>query len=277
MTELQGFLNQTASRFSAVGIVSAQADAELIISFHLGLSRGELLKQAFMGTMILPDENLEGLISRREQREPLQHITQQAFFRNLVLEVGPGVFIPRPETEAVVQIGLDFLAQTESTRVLDLGTGSGAIAIAIATETDATVQAVELSAEAAAFAFRNIAANRAKVELFISDFRELELGFESYDLVISNPPYIPQDAIPLDVEVRNFDPELALYSGMDGLDLIRQIIESALVWLRPGGMLVLEHADGQSDEICELLLADWHGVRVHPDPTGRLRSVSAIR
>jgi release factor glutamine methyltransferase len=277
MTKLQGLLEQTASRFAAVGIVSSQVDAELILSFYLGISRGELLSKAFMGEVISADSGLEAMISRREQREPLQHITKQAFFRGLVLEVGPGVFVPRPETEAVVQIGLDFLAATGSKKVLDIGTGSGAIAIALATESDAVVQAVELSPSAAEYASRNIALNRAAVELFVSDFRDLQLGFASYDLVISNPPYIPQDAIPIDPEVRNFDPELALYSGVDGLDLIREIIEGASLLLRPGGMLVLEHADGQSDQICELLLGDWQQVKVHPDPTGRLRSVSAIR
>lgn len=277
MTRLQSLLEQTASRFAAVGIVSSQVDAELILSFYLGISRGELLSKAFMGDAISADPELDAMISRREQREPLQHITRQAFFRGVQLEVGPGVFIPRPETEAVVQTGLDFLKATGSKRVIDIGTGSGAIAIAIATESDAFVQAVELSPSAAEFATRNIAANQAAVELFVSDFRDLQLGFASYDLVISNPPYIPVDAIPIDPEVRNFDPALALYSGADGLDLIREIIEGAVLLLRPGGMLVLEHADGQSDQICELLLGDWQKVRVHPDPSGRLRSVSAIR
>jgi release factor glutamine methyltransferase len=277
MTRLQSFLEQTADRFAAAGIASAQVDAELLLSFHLGISRGELLSKAFMAEEIEPDSALEDLISRRVQREPLQHITRQAFFRGLKLEVGPGVFIPRPETEAVVQIGLDFLAGKDSQRVLDIGTGSGAIAISLAKESDAKVQAIELSVAAAEFAARNIASNNAQVELFVSDFRDLQLEFASYDLVISNPPYIPQDAIPIDPEVRDFDPELALYSGADGLDAIREIIESALLLLRPGGMLVLEHADGQSDQICELLLEDWHEVRVYPDLTGRLRSVSAIR
>lgn len=277
MTKLQGFLEQTANRFAVAGIVSAQVDAELILAFHLGISRGELLSKAFIGDEFSPDSELETMIARRERREPLQHITRQAFFRGLELEVGPGVFIPRPETEAVVQIGLNFLAGKENPRVLDIGTGSGAIAISIATESAATVQAIEMSAAAAEFTARNISSNRAEVELFVSDFRSLQLEFSSYDLVISNPPYIPLGAVPVDPEVRDYDPDIALYSGEDGLDIIREIIELALLLLRPGGMLVLEHADGQSDQICELLLGDWQEVRVHPDPTGRLRSVSAIR
>jgi release factor glutamine methyltransferase len=111
----------------------------------------------------------------------------------------------------------------------------------------------------------------------VGDFREISLEFESYDLVISNPPYIPLNAIPLDPEVRDFDPALALYGGEDGLDLIREIIEHARLLLREGGMLVLEHADGQSDMVCELLLAHWQSVRAHPDSTGRFRAVSAVR
>jgi len=277
MTKLQGFLEQTANRFAVAGIVSAQVDAELILAFHLGVSRGELLSKAFIGDELAPDPELETMIARREQREPLQHITRQAFFRGLELEVGPGVFIPRPETEAVVQIGLNFLAGKEGQRVLDIGTGSGAIAISIATESAALVQAIEISPSAAEFTARNISSNRAEVELFVADFRGLQLEFSSYDLVISNPPYIPLGAVPVDPEVRDYDPDIALYSGEDGLDIIREIIESALLLLKPGGMLVLEHADGQSDQICELLLGDWQEVRVHPDPTGRLRSVSAIR
>lgn len=277
MTNLQAFLDQTALRFEAAGIVSSRTDAELILCFHLGLSRGELLSEAFTGREFEPDQSLLAMILRREKREPLQHITGQAFFRNLVLEVGPGVFIPRPETEAVVQIGLDFLAGSESKRVIDVGTGSGAIAICIAGEANASVRAVEISQIAAQYARRNIEANQAQVDLFVGDFKDAPIEFSSFDLVISNPPYIPQSAVPLDPEVRDFDPELALYSGADGLDAIREIIEIAGLWLRPGGMLVLEHADGQSDQVCQLLLASWQELRVHPDPTGRLRSVSAIR
>jgi release factor glutamine methyltransferase len=139
------------------------------------------------------------------------------------------------------------------------------------------VDAIELSDDAARFTLQNIDSSRASVNLLVGDFREIPLEFASYDLVISNPPYIPLSAIPLDPEVRDFDPELALYGGEDGLDLIREIIEHARLLLREGGMLVLEHADGQSDMVCELLLANWQTVRAHPDSTGRLRAVSAVR
>ena len=277
MTNLRSLIQKTADRFREAGIASFQSDAELLIAFDLGISRGELAAQSFLGTDVTPSPDLESMIERRASREPLQHITKEAYFRSLVLEVGPGVFVPRPETEAVVQIGLDFLSGKPGAKVLDIGTGSGAISIAIALESDSRVTAVEKSPDAAGFAASNIERCDAQVNLKTGDFRELDLEFGLYDLVISNPPYIPQSAIPLDPEVRDFDPPLALYGGEDGLDLIREIIDFAWISLRDGGMLVLEHADGQSDQVCELLLANWQEVKAHPDPTGRLRAVSATR
>lgn len=277
MTSLSSFLEQTAGRLKEAGIDSYQADAEQLIAFFLEVSRGELRAMAFLNSDFEPGEELLALIERRIKREPLQHLTGVAYFRNLTLAVGPGVFIPRPETEAVVSVALEYLFAHPGAKVIDVGTGSGAIAISIATEAKLSVDAIEKSSAAAEFARVNIEANHASVNLMVGDFRDIDLSFESYDLVISNPPYIPEAAVPIDPEVRDYDPDLALYGGEDGLDLIREIIELALLILRPGGMLVLEHADGQSDSVCELLLANWQSVRVHPDPTGRLRAVSAIR
>lgn len=277
MTSLSAFLSQTAERFKLAGIESHQADAETLIAFHLGISRGQLQAKAFTGETFEPDSALQQLIARRSNREPLQHITGVAHFRNLTLAVGPGVFVPRPETEAVVEIALDALKSLPNAKVLDIGTGSGAIAISISTEANLEVDAIELSEAAAEFALRNISSNAARVNLTVGDVRSFPLSVGSYDLVISNPPYIPLTAVPLDPEVRDFDPDLALYGGEDGLDLIREIVTLAEILVRPSGMLVLEHADGQSDLVCELLLANWQNVRAHPDPTGRLRAVSAIR
>ena len=128
------------------------------------------------------------------------------------------------------------------------------------------------------YAKANIEANAVDVKLLEGEFELLLPTHRDLDLIISNPPYIPVSAVPQDPEVRDFDPELALYAGEDGLDAIRELIELALLSLRPGGMLVLEHADGQSDLVRELLLEAGYGaVSVHPDPTGRLRAVSAIR
>lgn len=277
MTNLASFLRETAETFRIAGIASYQADAEVLISHFLDLSRGELVAKAFVDEAFNPSASLIDAIERRAKREPLQHLTGVAHFRDLSLAVGPGVFIPRPETESVVSIGLSFLESRVNPRALDIGTGSGAIAIALALEAGARVDAIEKSEIAAGYAKKNIAATGAAVNLMVGDFRELKLDFGSYDLIVSNPPYIPQSAVPIDPEVRDYDPELALYGGEDGLDLIRELIELSYLLLAPSGMLVLEHADGQSDMVCELLLANWQSVRAHPDPTGRLRSVSAIR
>jgi release factor glutamine methyltransferase len=277
MTSLSEFLEATAQRFKAAGIASHQADAEILLANFLNMSRGELQAKAFLGEPFDASPQLASLIERRVSREPLQHLVGLAYFRNLTLKVGPGVFIPRPETESIVTLALDFLADSPGGKVLDIGTGSGAIAISLAVESDTVVSAIELSEKAAGFTTENIALNNAQVDLKVADFRELPLEFEGYDLIVSNPPYIPLQAVPIDPEVRDYDPDLALYGGEDGLDIIREVVDYALVCLRPGGMLLLEHADGQSDSVSELLLAHYQSVRVYPDPTGRLRFVSAIR
>ena len=277
MANLGELIASVSHRFSEAGIASSEVDAELLIAHHLGVSRGELQVMALTGRQIELTPKLQHDIQRRADRFPLQHITGTAPFRNFELVVGPGVFIPRPETESVVDIALAKLAGIESPKVLDIGTGSGAIAIAVALESNAEVIAVEASDEAAAFAKRNIGMLAPGVSLLVGDFRDLNLGFEIYDLVVSNPPYIPLSAVPVDPEVRDHDPDLALYGGEDGLDLIRELIETASYLLKPGGSLVLEHADGQSDAVCELLLAKWHQVSAHQDATGRYRAVSAVR
>lgn len=263
------------------GVPSPDADAHWLLANALDVSRAELLTQVTFESALTQSQLTRFMtdLDKRISRIPLQHITGVAGFRTLELLVGPGVFIPRFETEQVTQIAIDFLNSLPGhPRAVDLGTGSGAIAISIAKETNAEVMAVELSEQAASYAEQNIAKNAVKVELVVGSFEEHLAKLRNLDLVISNPPYIPMGAIPLDPEVRDFDPDLALYSGLDGLDAIREIIELALLSLRAGGLLVLEHADGQSDSVRELLLkAGYGGVSVHPDPTGRLRAVSAIR
>ena len=275
MTSLQSFIKETAERFRVAGILSADVDSELLIAHALRVSRGELQAMALQNSLFKPTPQLLEQINLRASRVPLQHILGKAPFRQLELEVGAGVFIPRPETEAVVDVCLSLIQCLEIPRVLDIGTGSGAIAISIATESNAQVTAIEKSHEAVGHAQRNIGKLAPNVRLLVGDFRDLELGFGEFDLVVSNPPYIPLNAVPLDPEVRDHDPELALYGGEDGLDLIREIIQTAEYLLAPGGSLVLEHADGQSDAVCELLLGKWQKVKAYPDATGRLRTVSA--
>jgi release factor glutamine methyltransferase len=268
-------------QLALVGVPSPDADAHWLLAHATDSTRAELLTNITFDLDLTQEQLTKFNLSleKRLRRIPLQHITGTAAFRSLELAVGPGVFIPRFETEQVTQIAIDFLNSLPATpKAIDVGTGSGAIAISLAKETNAEVYAIELSKNALDYAKTNIAANAVDVKFLEGEFELLLPTLRELDLIISNPPYIPISAVPQDPEVRDFDPELALYSGEDGLDAIRELIELALLSLRPGGMLVLEHADGQSDLVRELLLEAGYGaVSVHPDPTGRLRAVSAIR
>lgn len=267
---------------SAASVPSPEADAHWLICYAAGISRSELLKRLSFDQELSEPESgrLRECLDLRVKRIPIQHITSSAGFLDFELEVGPGVFIPRPETESVVQLGIDYLSAIDSNPIaLDIGAGSGAIAISLARAiSSARVIAIELSPEAAEYTARNVAALAPRVELRVGDFQEKSLDLAGrVDLLISNPPYIPNHAVPIDQEVRDHDPELALYGGEDGLDVIREIIQLAPVLLKRGGMLVLEHADGQSDQVCQLLLATgFSKVQAHIDLAERFRSVSAI-
>ena len=281
--KLSEALALASEKLSTAGVPSPQADATWLLCHILDTDRSDLLTRITFD-QDLSSEQLEAFLvalARREKREPLQHITGKAAFRSLELSVGPGVFIPRPETEQVVQYAIDYLRQLPRPGVaIDLGTGSGAIAIAMAIEVPQTkVYAVELSQSAFDYATKNIEANLAAVELRLGAMQEVVSDLVGgVDVVISNPPYIPDSAIPIDPEVRNFDPELALYGGEDGLDVIRDISGIAAALLRAGGLLVLEHAETQSDAIRELLLNDgWLSVSAFQDATMRYRTITAIR
>ncbi len=281
--KLSEALALASDKLSTAGVSSPQADATWLLCHILDTDRSDLLTRITFD-QDLSSEQLEAFLvalARREKREPLQHITGKAAFRSLELSVGPGVFSPRPETEQVVQYAIDYLRQLPRPGVaIDLGTGSGAIAIAMAIEVPQTkVYAVELSQSAFDYATKNIEANFAAVELRLGAMQEVVSDLVGgVDVVISNPPYIPDSAIPIDPEVRNFDPELSLYGGEDGLDVIRDISGIAAALLRAGGLLVLEHADGQSDAIRELLLNDgWLSVSAFQDATMRYRTITAIR
>lgn len=270
-------------QLSLAKVPSPNADATWLLCYALGTDRSDLLTRITFD-FGLTDEQLlifNSALERRIKREPLQHITGTAAFRSLELQVGPGVFIPRPETEQVVQFAIDYLRQLPAGgKAIDLGTGSGAIAIAMAVEVPQTkVYAVELSEAAHQFASKNIESCGAAVELRLGAMQEVVGDLVGQlDVVISNPPYIPDSAIPIDPEVRDYDPELALYGGPDGLDVIRDISGIAAALLRAGGLLVLEHADGQSEAIRELLLNDgWLNVAAFQDATMRYRTITAIR
>lgn len=281
-------LRELADALSRAGIAGPRVDAELILAHVLGASRGRVQSLSVMGAPVTGAQAAAArdLADDRSRRIPLQHLTGRAPFRTIELSVGPGVFTPRPETETVVQIALDALADVPGPApiVVDLCTGSGAIALAIANERPASrVWAVEKSIDAHAWAERNVAElGGGRVTLLrgdVSDSASLLASIAgSVDVLISNPPYVPVDMVPRDPEVREHDPALALYGGDDGLDVIRTIAAVGLGLVRPGGVLVLEHAEEQGPAIRALLeAAGWRASRTHLDLTGRDRSTSAIR
>jgi len=285
VTALDAALADAARRLAEAGVPSPQADAELLAGHVLELGRGEVAARALAGAE-LPETAAIAfwrLVGRRAAREPLQHLTGVAHFRSLSLRVGPGAFVPRPETEVVAQFAIDALAAVAAPEpiAVDLGTGSGAIAIALATEVaHARVYAVELSADAFVWAKQNAMAARAdNLTLVHGDLADALPELDgTVDVVVSNPPYIPTGAIPRDPEVRLHDPELALYGGEDGLEVVRALEATARRLLRPGGVLVIEHGELQGREIARLLAdAGWRAVATHPDLVGRPRATTALR
>jgi len=267
------------------GVPSPDVDGELLIGFVLGMSRGEVQAKSVTGSAVSAEDAsaIAGLVERRAAREPLQHITGRAPFRSLELAVGPGVFVPRPETEQVAQSAIDALRAAAGPEPIgiDLGTGSGAIALALATEVPhARVYGVENSPEAFIWTkqnFRETGADNATA-VFIDLASALPELDGTVAVVISNPPYIPLGAIPRDPEVRLFDPEHALYGGDDGLDVVRQVSQTAWRLLHPGGTLVLEHGELQASSIADILAADgWRAIANHPDFLGRDRATTALR
>ncbi|WP_344795985.1 peptide chain release factor N(5)-glutamine methyltransferase [Frondihabitans peucedani] len=268
----------------AASVPSPGVDAELLLAHVLGRSRGEVAVQAITGGTVSASEadSFRALVARRAAREPLQHLTGLAPFRSLELHVGPGVFVPRPETEGVAQLAIDALsARAEPEPVaVDLGTGSGALALALATEVPRSrVYAVELSPEAAVWTRRNIASTGARVTLVEGDLGTALPELDgTVSVVVSNPPYIPVGMVPRDPEVRLHDPELALFGGADGLDVVRSLSQRALRLLVPGGTLVIEHGEEQGPAIRELLGGDgWRGAATHQDLTRRDRTTTALR
>jgi release factor glutamine methyltransferase len=285
--QLRQLINNFTDAFAAAGIESARADAEILVAETLGFSRGEIAVFEITGRELSADEvaNLQALADRRAAREPLQHLTGRGYFRNLTLQVGKGVFVPRPETELIAQLAIDALNTTtdDSPIAVDLCTGSGAIALAMATEVPAaTVHAVELSEDAIFWASKNFAtyvAQGAKARLVQGDLASAfpELNGQ-VSVLATNPPYIPAAMVPIYPEVHLHDPALALYSGEDGLDAIRGTSQTGLRLLKSGGFFVVEHADIQSDSVIALLTADgWLNATAHQDLNGRNRAVSAIR
>ncbi|MEV6281236.1 peptide chain release factor N(5)-glutamine methyltransferase [Kribbella sp. NPDC051770] len=264
-------------RLAEAGVASPEYDAAELLAFVAGVSRLQL------GLADLSDDQLKQydvLVDRRAQREPLQHLTGTAAFRYRELAVGPGVFVPRPETEVLVGWMLDRLKDVEAPLVVDLCSGSGAIAGAVATERpDSTVHAVELSADAVVWARRNLAGTGATLHEGDIDGCLPELD-GLVDAVIANPPYIPLTAWEsVTAEVRDHDPALALWSGDDGLDEIKVVAATAARLLKPGGWFGCEHADVQGESAPAVFAAtgQFTEVRDQLDLAGRHRFATGRR
>lgn len=281
MTELRTAVRAAAARLSEAGIASAESDALLLLAHALGVSVGDARKAMVLGGEAPPA--YEELVELRASRLPLQHLTGRAGFRRLELRVGPGVFVPRPETEFVAGLAIKAArAAGESPVVVDLCTGSGAIALAVKDEVPtADVYAVELGEDAHAWAAQNRSATGLDITLVHGDattaFPELE---GQVDVVVSNPPYIPVGMVPVDPEVRDHDPGLALYGGSaDGLSIPLAVAARASALLHPGGVLVMEHADTQGESLPAALARTglWRDIADHEDLTGRPRATVAVR
>jgi release factor glutamine methyltransferase len=280
---LRDLLSEWLGRFIEAEIDSAAADTELLYAFVTGMSRGEVQAASLSGVEVSPEvqQQFEALAIRREQREPLQHLTGAAHFRHITLSVGKGVFVPRPETELLAGLGIDFLKALDQPELLafDLCTGSGAVALSVANEVPkARVFGIEKSEDAYRWAERNFL-DYPNAGLILGDIANGAPAFNGLvDVVLSNPPYIPVGMVPIYPEVALHDPELALYGGEDGLDIVRVAERTAHDLLREGGFFAVEHADIQAAAITELLLArGWHNVTSNQDFNGRDRVVSAIR
>ncbi|WP_413456116.1 peptide chain release factor N(5)-glutamine methyltransferase [Glutamicibacter sp. FR1] len=280
MEELSAVRRQAIAALTDAGVPSPGVDADLLLCHVLGIDRAQLKLRELRGDGLQPAhrEQFTELVAARRTRIPLQHLTGIAYFRYLELKVGPGVFTPRPETETVVQLGLDFLAAhgIGSPRCIDLCSGSGAIAAALASEVPAaSVWAVELSDDAIGYTRANCEPHG--VTVLHRDATQVPAQLDAtMDLVISNPPYIPPNAVPREVEVREHDPEMALYGlGKDGLQVPRVVTAQALKLLRPGGWYVMEHAEVQRESAAAMLReAGFTQVAGHQDLTGRARATS---
>ncbi|MDN5746389.1 MAG: peptide chain release factor N(5)-glutamine methyltransferase [Nocardioidaceae bacterium] len=283
MTATRTLLHEAAHRLRAAGVASPEYDAAELLAWVLGSTRAEL---ALIQTVqVRHHAAFEALLVRRLSREPLQHLTGVAGFRYVEVAVGPGVFIPRPETELLAGWAIEaaracHAATGQWPTVVDLCTGSGAIAKAIKDEVPlAAVHACELSPEAFVWAEQNLAGTGV-------DLREEDLAtaFEDLlaevDVLVSNPPYVPLEAWEsVAPEARDHDPHLALFAGADGLDAIRVLEQRAAVLLKPGAVVGVEHADEQG-EVAPAIFSQagrWEAVVDHRDLNGRPRFLTARR
>jgi len=276
------FLRGGKEQLSAAGF--AEVEAEILLAHTLGISRMDLhnpltVENALtaIGDMAIVEETFWKLLDRRCAHEPLQYLTGVAYFRHLEIKVGPGVLVPRPESELLVESVLTYIEKLSGTvSVVDLGSGSGALALAIATEAPHThVIAVEKSPEAIYWLKENVSFIDEKVRIVESDVATALDGVKC-DVVIANPPYVP-DSQELPRDVAEHEPAIALFGGVDGMKAPRLFISTASRLLKEGGFLAIEHHEEQGPAIADVLSADFTDILLHQDLTGRPRFTTAVR
>jgi release factor glutamine methyltransferase len=286
MSDIKPLLRSAKEKLAAADI--SEVDAEHLLSYVLGISRMDLhntvrLEEALkaLGDFGVIEDTFAKLISRRAAHEPLQYLMGIAYFRNLEIEVGPGVLVPRPESELLVEAVLTHIKNLEEKvtgeiSVIDLGAGSGALSLAIATEAPRSrVIAVEKSADAIVWLKRNVARISENVRVVEGDVADVLPGVKC-DAVIANPPYVPDNqSLPRDVA--EHEPHIALFGGATGLELPKRFIDAAARLLKSGGVLAIEHTEDQGAAIDTLLSRDFIDIAVHQDLTGRPRWSSAVR
>ena len=262
----------------------AEVEAEHLLAHTLGISRMDLhnpltVESALsaIGDLTIVEETYWKLLDRRCAHEPLQYLTGAAYFRHLELKVGPGVLVPRPESELLVEAVLNHIEKMNgAVSVVDLGSGSGALALAIATEAPQThVIAVEKSADAIHWLKENVSFIDEKVRILESDVATALEGVKC-DVVIANPPYIP-DSEELPKDVATHEPAVALFGGPDGMRAPRLFIAAAARLLKPAGFLAIEHHETQAEEVGDVLTLEFEDILLHKDLNGRPRFTTAVR
>lgn len=276
MTRLRQVIDAAAVALAEAGVGSPRTDAELLAAHAAGTDRGRL---ALVDAGPEFQDRYDDLVAQRARRVPLQHLIGTAAFGPVTVQVGPGVFIPRPETESMLEWAL---AQplSQNAVIVDLCTGSGALALALSNHwPDARIIAVDDSEDAFDYARRNVAGT--PVELIRADVTRQGLLSELHggaDLVVANPPYIP-DGATLEPEVAEHDPAHALFGGPDGMTVINAVVELAAGWLRAGGRCAVEHDDTTSGLTVGAFTRTgrFDDVTARHDLTGRPRFVTAVR
>ncbi len=277
-TTLSSLVRDATERLSAAGIASARWESERLVAHALGIDWGEIWVRLREEAGEQTSRKLDESVRRRAAGEPLAYILCSTIFFGREIAVGPGVLVPRPETETLVEAALDLVADLPDPHIVDVGTGSGAVAIALAFErSGAEVWGTDISEHALEWAERNVRSAGVDVRLVAGDlFQAIPDGMRGgFDLVVSNPPYIAEGTdLPADVRA---EPDRALFAGSDGNDVLLRLARESAAWLRNGGCLAVEVGRPEQADTVIDALASWRDVAVREDRAGRPRVVTARR